>query len=381
MPRKLRVVAVSSATFLFLWLIAGEVGSLGYQESTSYNFSRKFQIIWNVPTFMCHKYGLDFSQVSTKFGFSQNEGDEFRGDKIALLYDPGYFPAMLKDDEGNYAHRNGGVPQEGNLTLHLEYLSRNITEQIPDEDFSGLAVIDFESWRPVFRQNWASLQVYREFSFEIERKRHPFWSERSIQKEASDRFEHFGQIFMERSIELAQNLRPYATWAYYAYPYCFNWTPNQNTPQCSSKAINENDQMSWLFGNAKLMLPSVYLQQRLERKQRITLVRNRVGEAMRLAKKSQLREEVNVYAYYWYKYQDDRDSFVDKHDLTSTISEIAKRGANGVIIWGSSNDVDSESKCYSFHEYFMQTLGPTLKRLQREFSMPTSTFNQYHFTE
>ena len=61
---------------------------------------RDFQIYWNIPTFMCHKYGMDFEQVGRKFGILQNERDKFRGDKIAILYDPGDFPALLKDNTG-----------------------------------------------------------------------------------------------------------------------------------------------------------------------------------------------------------------------------------------------------------------------------------------
>lgn len=49
---------------------------------------------------MCHKYGLYFPQVFRKFGIIQNDKDKFRGDKIAILYDPGDFPAILKDSKG-----------------------------------------------------------------------------------------------------------------------------------------------------------------------------------------------------------------------------------------------------------------------------------------
>lgn len=63
------------------------------------NSSRNFQVYWNVPSFMCHKYGMNLEQVSKKFGILQNQNDEFRGDKIAILYDPGDFPALLKDEK------------------------------------------------------------------------------------------------------------------------------------------------------------------------------------------------------------------------------------------------------------------------------------------
>ena len=49
---------------------------------------------------MCHKYGMKFGQVFSKYGIWQNEHDRFAGDKIGILYDPGDFPAFLKDDRG-----------------------------------------------------------------------------------------------------------------------------------------------------------------------------------------------------------------------------------------------------------------------------------------
>ena len=69
--------------------------------------------------------------------------------------------------------------------------------------------------------------------------------------------------------------------------------------------------MTWLFANEKILLPSVYLQQRLSASQRVGLVRGRVQEAVRLARKSR-DPDVRVFAYYWYRYQDQRDLFVDK---------------------------------------------------------------------
>lgn len=54
---------------------------------------------------MCHKYGLRFEEVSEKYGILQNWMDKFRGEEIAILYDPGMFPALLKDPNGKqYIH-------------------------------------------------------------------------------------------------------------------------------------------------------------------------------------------------------------------------------------------------------------------------------------
>lgn len=107
--------------------------------------------------------------------------------------------------------------------------------------FLGIGVIDFESWRPVFRQNFGTLTPYKELSYEIEKQLHPFWPNIFIEKEAQRRFELYGKIFMEETLIYAKQLRPNATWGYYAYPYCFNMSPNNMNTQCPNEVKKEND--------------------------------------------------------------------------------------------------------------------------------------------
>jgi len=143
---------------------------------------------------------------------------------------------------GVVTKRNGGVPQEGDLKEHLEIFRKHLIKQIPDESFSGIGVIDFESWRPIFRQNWASLEPYKTLSIKLEREQHPIWSDAAIKKEAKRRFEKYGRIFMEETLKTAKKLRPKATWGYYGYPHCFNYTPGQRTAHCSRQTMEENDE-------------------------------------------------------------------------------------------------------------------------------------------
>lgn len=107
------------------------------------------------------------------------------------------FPALGTKNE----RRNGGVPQEGNLTKHLEIYQMHINELVPDVNNNGLIIIDFESWRPIFRQNFGSLVPYKDLSYKIERERHPFWIKSRQEKEVWEFFRtsrtdsHFIQNF------------------------------------------------------------------------------------------------------------------------------------------------------------------------------------------
>mgnify|MGYP005984335385 FL=1 len=201
--------------------------------------TKKINYYWNVPTFQCDSHKLNITGLAEKYGIIQNANDRFRGDEIVILYDPGSFPALLKDNT-QIIKRNGGVPQEGNLTLHLT-LFEELVEELITEDFSGLGIIDFESWRPIFRQNFGTLAPYKDLSIEIEQQNHPFWPSFLIEKEARRRFEFHAEKFMEETLFLAKKLRENATWGYYAYPYCFNMAPNNMKMACPNDVQKEND--------------------------------------------------------------------------------------------------------------------------------------------
>lgn len=192
---------------------------------------------------MCKSYDINFTEITSKYSIIQNENDRFRGDQIAILYDPGFFPAILQNSTSlEYFNRNGGVPQEGNLRAHLNKLEEHLNQLIPDEEFAGLAVIDFESWRPIFRQNFGVLQQYKSLSIKKQKEKHPHMSDKKAVAEARKKFEESGKMFMLESLQLLKTLRPKAKWGYYAFPYCFNGRSTNNPEQCASNVDKENNQ-------------------------------------------------------------------------------------------------------------------------------------------
>lgn len=164
-----------------------------------------------------------------------------RGSAVSILYDPGKFPALLENSSSRtLVQRNGGVPQQGNLGEHLQVFRQHMNELIPDKNNEGLAIIDFESWRPVYRQNFGTLQPYRNLSEDIERKRHPLAPEKRIEAEATRNFEKAGRSFMESTLEMARKMRPFAKWGYYGLPYCFNGR-GATVEDCSKEVKEENN--------------------------------------------------------------------------------------------------------------------------------------------
>lgn len=164
-----------------------------------------------------------------------------RGAAVSILYDPGNFPALLEDPVSRtYVKRNGGLPQNGSIADHMNVFRKHINELIPDVRNDGLAIIDFESWRPIFRQNFGVLRPYKDLTLEMEKQRHPGWSHHRIHSEATKNFEEAARIFMERSLETARSMRPLAKWGYYGLPNCYNGR-GDNIENCPREVPQEND--------------------------------------------------------------------------------------------------------------------------------------------
>ena len=50
---------------------------------------------------------------------------------------------------------------------------------------SGLGIIDFEHWRPTFKQNYGVMSIYVDESIKTMRWQHPWWSSAAVEEEVS----------------------------------------------------------------------------------------------------------------------------------------------------------------------------------------------------
>ncbi|XP_075986202.1 hyaluronidase-like isoform X2 [Anticarsia gemmatalis] len=349
-------------TFLFIFLA-------GYAVRCDDNYyvvrmpelisSKEFKVYWNVPTMQCKSKKIYFDDLYENYGIIQNTNDTHRGDKISILYDPGNFPALIKNETtGEIRYRNGGVPQQGDLINHLQVFRHELKSSIPDKDFSGVGIIDFESWRPILRQNFGVLTPYKDVSYDIERKKHWWWKKQWIQEEAKRRFEASGRDFMQTTISLAKKLRPKAVWGYYGYPHCFNRAFNKNPEACADEVPQENDEIDWLWSESTAIFPSVYSTHDMSSSQLSAFIRGRVKEAARV------KSNVPILPYWWYRYRD--DGYFTEADLDASFSTFYKSNATGFIIWGSSNDVNTVAKCQKLRDYVTNTLGPAIAKYTKQ---------------
>uniref|UniRef100_A0A1Y1K7I2 Hyaluronidase n=1 Tax=Photinus pyralis TaxID=7054 RepID=A0A1Y1K7I2_PHOPY len=315
-----------------------------------------FKTFWNMPTFQCAGHKLGFEKLGEKYNILQNKNDVFQGDQMTILYHPGSFPEIKSD--GNLT--NGGVPQEANLTEHLQLFEETFNRSIPDVHFAGMGIIDFEHWRPVYDQNFGALNKYRQLSEKIEKKRHPSWSTAQIKAEARRRFELHGRKFMESSILLAQRLRPNATWGYYGFPHCFN---HQMQDTCGAHLEAQNDNTNWLFSASDTLNPSLYVygEGKATQDQWKDWLKGRVKEAQRVRDGVKDEKRRTVVPYYTLL-DPSNNEFLSKETIVNSISTLRELKIDGWIIWASSSHVNSRQKCEDLYKFIDTVFGPALIR-------------------
>ncbi|XP_042262388.1 hyaluronidase-1 [Thunnus maccoyii] len=332
----------------------------GLQEAASPISQLPFFSVWNAPTANClSQYGVDLDLGT--FSIDQNQNQTFMGDNITIFYSDklGLYPRYSSQGVAI----NGGVPQNASLDMHLEAASNDIRTDIPDRDFHGLAVVDWESWRPVWERNWDSKQVYWERSKALVKSRHPDWSPAQVEAAARVEFEKAGRKFMEETLKLGQEERPNGLWGFYGFPNCYNYYSDKSsnyTGECPAPELKRNDELFWLWNTSSALYPDIYLSLEMRGLSREVLLysHHRILEAMRVgAQATASTPPVFPYARIVYTYTLD---FLSQEHLVYTIGESAALGSAGIVLWGDHFFSKSQATCEVVKSYIDQTLGPYL---------------------
>ncbi|XP_051916361.1 hyaluronidase PH-20-like [Hippocampus zosterae] len=318
-----------------------------------------FVAVWNARTEQCRDLDIPLDTAAFQ---AVTTPASVPGQFLTIFYEDrlGLYP---KIDPASRTRHEGGVPQNGNLTAHLLKARLQIDHYIAEDESPGLAVIDWESWRPLWAQNWGYKRIYQKLSMANALQTSPFLSLNEISQLAVDQFQRAGRSFMERTIQLGVRERPSRRWGFYLFPYCYNynWDRPGYTGQCSAKAREQNRELTWLWEHSTALFPSVYLHPALRNSPRAALyARYRVREALRVAALSKRQYAMPIYVYSRPLYRGQNRIFETTADLVSTVGESAALGAAGVVMWGGSGDYKDKASCQSLSDYLTSTLNPYL---------------------
>ena len=278
---------------------------------------------------------------------------------------------------------NGGIPQRGNITLHVALLEAGIARWLPDPDYDGNAVFDFEDWTPVWGQNtgggsWHS-RKYQDESVAMVRAEHPTWTDAQVRAAAEAAFEAAAIDWFATSLETGRRLRPRAKWGFYGLPQgkwggCdFALFPAKRADGCGyanaalgPKLRADNDKLARVWAASSGLFPSVYfppqppivMNESVWQWVNYQYALDTTRETIRLATTYRVNSSgpvAPVRPFWWGMYHNG-STFLLPSDVANTLeATFQPPHAVGLVQWGSRSDAAATAA------WFNGVAGPAVK--------------------
>lgn len=331
--------------------------------------------------YLCYTTGGDDRQQGNDWG-SQLQFDDWLMDREAVIL---------------YQHHLGNFPRAGvhmvystptYMQDHLARVAWAVDKFVPNPDFSGVAIIDYEIWRcewdrtpnvpsPLgpdaedrdFKDDWRDhvLMTYPHFKSMSPSEQEDF---------LRDTYEQACADFYLATLRLCQEMRPKAKWGFYGYPSKI-FKHQTDTPKNvigygdhTHRASQINDRLRWMWEAVDALFPSYYAprytllagepsqcpNQEASREEDREFLRSNVAEARRLSKGKP------VYAVSWLRYHTPNKGcrfyeFLNEINLRNQFEVPYLAGADGVVLWGNLlNEADYLSEQAYFDRMFIPTL-------------------------
>lgn len=354
--RRCVVQPVHLTSGLLIFFILKSISSLKPARLPVYQ-RKPFIAAWNAPTDLCLiKYNLAVNLKVFQMVGSPRLKDRRQNVVIFYANKLGSYPWYTSEG----VPINGGLPQNTSLQVHLEKAYQDINYYIPSENFSGLAVIDWEYWRPQWARNWNTKDIYRQKSRTLISDMKENISTADIEYLAKATFEKSAKAFMEETIKLGIKSRPKGFWGYYLYPDChnYNFYATNYTGSCPEEEVLRNNDLSWLWNSSTALYPAVSIRKSFaDSENTLHFSQFRVRESLRISTMTSHDYALPVFVYTRLGYKEEPLLFLSKQDLISTIGESAALGAAGIVVWGDMNLTSSAENCTKVNHFVNSDFG------------------------
>nr|UKS51845.1 hyaluronidase-like protein [Ceratonova shasta] len=323
------------------------------------NIKINFNVFWNAPSKYCQN--LYSVNVTDNVGFNTienikilaNPDLELNSIYLTLFYENfGKYPFI---NSKNSSIVNGGIPQNTHVHFHLKKISLDIEHQIPDLNYKGNIILDWEKWRPIFEYNYGkagkmlkrlSSKWFSEQNFDI-----PHIKKFMIERMSKLFFDQYSKIFFLETINAIRDLRPNAKIGFYSYPDCIEFDKNFN--YCNNKMRRYNKKMYWLFEHLDLLVPSLYINYPLN-DTISTQIKEKLLETINIKEEmfEKFNRRMNILPYTRFVYTKESENIINKKDTEFILRLLVQTGIDQVVLWGSTDDFKtSKIKCLKIKEY------------------------------
>ncbi|EPB68902.1 hyaluronoglucosaminidase [Ancylostoma ceylanicum] len=177
-----------------------------------------------------------------------------------------------------------------------------------------------------------------------------------LKKLAEQDYNEAARDFFVKTIKLARDLRPYAKWGFYGFPYCNYDAGSKGEYECKDDYQKWNDRMMFIFNESKALYPSIYLGFNATSDRRFRYVQAILKEARRISEK--FSPPLPIYAYTKIEYDPlkELNDFYNDSDLCTTLKQPADLGIDGVVLWSSSANM--KDRCLNIKTIMDAKIGP-----------------------
>jgi hyaluronoglucosaminidase len=264
-------------------------------------------------------------------------------------------PAVIYND-------NGSIPQRTDWPAHLAKARQDIARMIPDPNWEGDAILDFEAWDPVWNLlNWRMKEESRRHV----RARFPGLTMAQVEARAKQEFEAAAIDFMVRTIQFCKQERPRAKWGYFGYPYV-HLDPYRATHH------------QRIFDECTAFYPDIYTTDyggtdpsvRPETGRRLASVWEQ-GARTKLGIARQIAGTRPVYAVIWTRYHDMNrfyaGQFINDLDLRNAITVPRSAGADGSVFW---DYIPEASGAQAYNQFFASRGAEAIRQFYLQIAPP-----------